>query len=68
MTNNIDQENPLTKDDSTDATNSRDENDNFRCTYRKVRSFFTHRGLNQHLGICLRKTRCVIVTAIQPAR
>ena len=43
------------------------ENDYFRCTSCKVRSFFTYRRLNQHLRTCLRKTRDVIVTDSQPA-
>ena len=38
MTNNIDQENPSTKDDNTDATNDRDENDYFQCRSCKVTS------------------------------
>ena len=32
-----------------------------------LQSFFTYRGLNQHLRTCLRKTRDVIVTESQPA-
>ena len=49
MSNNIDQqENPITNDDNTDATNNRRENDDFRYTSCKVQSSFTHRGLNQH--------------------
>ena len=32
-----------------------------------LQSFFTHRGLNQHLRTYLRKTRDVIVTDSQPA-
>ena len=67
MSNNIDQENPSANDDNTDATDDRGENDYFQCTSCKVRSFFTYRGLNQHLRICLRKTRDVIVTDSQPA-
>ena len=41
MTNNIDQENPSTKDDNTFATNDRGENNDFRCTSCKLRGFFT---------------------------
>ena len=67
MSNNIDQENPSGNDDNTDATNDIGENNYFRCTSCKVRSFFTYRGLNQHLRICLKKTRDVIVTDSQPA-
>ena len=67
MSNNTDQENPSANEDNTDATKDRGENDYFRCTYCKVRSFFTYRGLNQHLRTCLRKTRDVIVTDSQPA-
>ena len=67
MSNNIDQENPSANDDNTDATKDRGENDCFRCTSCKVRSFFTYRGLNQHLRACLMKTRDVIVTDSQPA-
>ena len=67
MSNNIDQENPSATDDNTDATKDRGENDYFRCTSCKVRSFFTYRGLNQLLRTCLRKTRDVIVTDSQPA-
>ena len=57
MTNNIDHENPSANDD-------RGETDNFRCTSVKVRSFFTYRGLNQHLRTCLKKMRDVIVTTV----
>ena len=67
MSNNTDQENPSGNDDNTDATNDIGENNYFRCTSCKVRSFFTYRGLNQHLRTCLKKTRDVIVTGIQPA-
>ena len=67
MSNNIDQENPSGNDDNTDATNDIGENNYFRCTSCKVRSFFTYRGLNQHLRTCLKKTRDVIVTGSQPA-
>ena len=67
MSNNIDQENPSGNDDNTDATNKKGKNNYFRCTSCKVRSFFTYRGLNQHLRTCLKKTRDVIVTGIQPA-
>ena len=67
MSNNVDQENPSGYDDTTDATNDIGENNYFRCTSCKVRSFFTYRGLNQHLRICLKKTRDVIVTDSQPA-
>ena len=67
MLNNIDQENPSANDDNTDTTNDRGENDYFRCTSCKVRSFFKYRGLNQHLQTCLRKTRNVIVADSQPA-
>ena len=67
MLNNIDQENPSANDDNTDTTNDRGENDYFRCTSCKVRSFFTYRGLNQHLQTCLKKTRNVIVADSQPA-
>ena len=67
MSNNIDQENPSGNDDNTDATNDIGENNYFRCTSCKVRSFFTYRGLNQHLRTCLKKTRDVIVTDSQPA-
>ena len=67
MSNNIGQENPSVNDDNTDATKDRCENDYFRCTSCKVRSFFTYRGLNQHLRTCLRKTRDLIVTDSQPA-
>ena len=65
MSNNIDQENPSANDNSTNATKDRDENDYFRCTSYKVLSFFTYRGLNQHLRTCLRKTRDVIATDSQ---
>ena len=44
----------------------RNENDYFWCKSCKVRSFFTYRGLNQHLQTCLRKTRDVIVTGSHP--
>ena len=67
MSNNTDQENPSGNDDNTDATNDIGENNYFRCTSCKVRSFFTYRGLNQHLRTCLKKTRDVIVTGSQPA-
>ena len=67
MSDNIDQENPSANDDNTDASNDRSENDYFRCTSCKVRSFFTYRGSNQHLRTCLRKARDVIVTDSQPA-
>ena len=67
MSNSTDQENPSANDDNTDATNDRGENEYCRCTFCKVRSFFTYRGLNQHLRTCLRKTRDVIVTDSQPA-
>ena len=67
MSNNIDQENPSGNDDNTDATNNKGKNNYFRCTSCKVRSFFTYRGLNQHLRTCLKKTRDVIVTGSQPA-
>ena len=67
MLKNVDQENPSANDDNTDATNAIGENNYFRCTSCKVRSFFTYRGLNQHLQTCLRKTRDVIVTDSQPA-
>ena len=67
MSSNIDQENPSGNDDNTDATNDIGENNYFRCTSCKVRSFFTYRGLNQHLRTCLKKTRDVIVTGSQPA-
>ena len=53
----IDQENPSGNDDNTDATNDRGENNYFRCTSCKERSFFIYRGLN----------RDVIVTDSQPA-
>ena len=49
MSHNIDPENPLANDDNTNATKDRGENDYFWCTSCKVRSFFTYRGLNQHL-------------------
>ena len=67
MSNNTDQENPSGNDDNTDATNDIGENNYFRCTSCKVRSFFTYRGLNQHLRTCLKKARDVIVTGSQPA-
>ena len=67
MSNNIDQKNPSANDDGTDATNDGGENDYFRCTFCKLQSFFTYRGLNQHLRTCLRKTRDVIVTEYQLA-
>ena len=67
MSNNIDQENPSGNDDNTDATNNKGKNNYFRCTSCKVRSFFTYRGLNQHLRTCLKKTRDVVVTGSQPA-
>ena len=67
MSDNIDQENPSANDDNTDTSNDRSENDYFRCTSCKVRSFFTYCGLNQHLRTCLRKARDVIVTDSQPA-
>ena len=67
MSDNIDQENPSANDDNTDASNDRSENDYFRYTSCKVRSFFTYRGSNQHLRTCLRKARDVIVTDSQPA-
>ena len=67
MLNNIDQENPSTNDDNTDATNDRGKNDYFRCTSCEVRSFFTYCELNQHFHTCLRKSRDVIVAASQPA-
>ena len=53
---------PSANDDNTDETNDRGENNCFRC------SFFTYRGLNQHLRTCLKKKRDVIVTDSQPAR
>ena len=65
MPNNIDQENPPANDDNTDATKDRGENNYFRSTSCKVRSFFAYRGLNEHLRTCLRKTRDVIVTDSQ---
>ena len=67
MSKNIDRENPLVNDDNTDGTNNKGENGYFWCTSCKVRSFFTYRGLNQHLRTRLRKTRDVIVTDSQPA-
>ena len=67
MSNNIDQENPSTNDDNTDATNDRGENDYFWCTFCIAQSFFTYPGLNQHLRTCLKKTRDVIVTDTQLA-
>ena len=66
MSNNIDQENQPGNDDSTDRTKDIGENNYVRCTSCKVRSFFTYRGLNQHLRTCLRKTRDLIVTDSQP--
>ena len=66
MSNNIDQENPSATDHNTNATSNRDENDYFRCTSCKVRSFFTYCGLNQRLQTRLRKARDVIVTDSQP--
>ena len=67
MSDNIDQENLSANDDNTDASNDRSVNDYFRCTSSKIRSFFTHRGLNQLLRTCLRKARDAIVTDSQPA-
>ena len=67
MSNNIDQEDPSANDDNTDATNDGSENEYFWCMSCKIRSFFTYRGLNQHLRTCLRKTRNVIVLDSQPA-
>ena len=67
MSNNIDQENPSANYDNTYAAKDRGENDYFWCTSCKVRSFFTYRGLNQHLQTFLRKTRDVIVTDSRPA-
>ena len=67
MSNNTDQENPSGNDDNTDATNDIGENNYFRCTFCKVRSFFTYLGLNQYLPTCLRKAREVIVANSQPA-
>ena len=58
MPNNVDLESPSANDDNTDATNAIGESNYFRCTSCKVRSFFTHRGLNQHLRTCLRNERC----------
>ena len=66
MSNNIDQENQPGNDDNTDRTKDIGENNYVRCTSCKVRSFFTYRGLNQHLRTCLRKTRDLIVTDSQP--
>ena len=66
MSNNNDQENPSANYDKTDATNDRGENDYFRCTSCRVRSFFLYYGLNQH-RTCLRKTTDAIVTDSQPA-
>ena len=67
MSNSIDQEKTSGNDDNTDASNNIGENNYFRCASCKVRSFFTYRGLNQHLQTCLKKTRDVIVTGSQPA-
>ena len=67
MSNSIDQEKTSGNDDNTDASNKIGENNYFRCASCKVRSFFTYRGLNQHLRTCLKKTRDVIVTGSQPA-
>ena len=67
MSSSIDQENPSTNGDRTDATNNKSKNYYIRWTSSKVRSFLTYRGLNQHVRTCLKKTRDVVVTGSQSA-
>ena len=62
MSKNIDEKSLSIKDDNTDKTNSRDEND---YTFGAL-SFFTYPGLNQHLRTCLRKMRKAVVTGSHP--